>query len=168
MSLTTSVLILLCLDTGWKCYFLSLFCIKKQTVSILLCLDTGWKQTIKADKDGNFVVSILLCLDTGWKGLLKNTRELSHGFNPLMSGYGLEGMRPSMKVLSTERVSILLCLDTGWKTLSKVVLTQLHSFQSSYVWIRAGRNYPSLKKKGYDSFQSSYVWIRAGRPRKAR
>ena len=109
-------------------------------------------------------VSILLCLDTGWKcqGVC---RLLPYGgFNPLMSGYGLEANIHCFKENRHRR------------------------FQSSYVWIRAGSKHfisigiesyrrfnPLMSGYGlevlvwtdclllrYHAFQSSYVWIRAG------
>ena len=83
-------------------------------VSILLCLDTGWKLEIIFVNSEEAAVSILLCLDTGWKPIYKSKRFRESGFNPLMSGYGLEAFYKLLG-FENEKVSILLCLDTGWK-----------------------------------------------------
>ena len=67
-------------------------------------------------------VSILLCLDTGWK------------------------VRGSISWLAFFIVSILLCLDTGWKQFLQVAIHDgRYLFQSSYVWIRAGRNIRTIR-----------------------
>ena len=43
-------------------------------------------------------------------------------------------------------------------------LDEVDEFQSSYVWIRAGRTYLHYSiMLVREAFQSSYVWIRAGR-----
>ena len=61
-------------------------------------------------------------------------------FNPLMSGYGLEDPEKPGKI-NSGLVSILLCLDTGWKKPQSETGQSCGQgvFQSSYVWIRAGR-----------------------------
>ena len=71
--------------------------------------------------------------------IIRTKPKINEGFNPLMSGYGLEGMNTSYETLIKSDVSILLCLDTGWKPGRRRWKRLRPLFQSSYVWIRAGR-----------------------------
>ena len=62
-----------------------------------------------------------------------------------MSGYGLEVMFGGL-ANKVKNVSILLCLDTGWKQFLQVAIHDgRYLFQSSYVWIRAGRNIRTIR-----------------------
>ena len=107
-------------------------------VSILILLDTGWK----CGNFGKFLfagtVSILILLDTGWKQKVLYEGVLYAGFNPHLTGYGLEEsgqysqvnpvncFNPHLTGYGLEVidivdqgkepfVSILILLDTGWK-----------------------------------------------------
>ena len=61
-------------------------------VSILILLDTGWKAIAGRRISFHNSVSILILLDTGWKfAILFPVLLTNGGFNPHLTGYGLEG-----------------------------------------------------------------------------